>query len=266
MSLKTGRRTPSRVPKAIRLPARRGDMLDRPSSKVSQAVNVPTSFRTEDVLYTEEELKKENEDGISILSYLQKIYPDEWSNFQERMKDPDTENAAKELMELVRQWVSYRGQTLFRTVRGMMYYKQALELQCFLDMAEDHERFDGYRAIDLNYHDRTATAFSRAVTDMKFTYVVSCQIYGAMKKANEGRNRTCYQNILNLMLTHSSLRVAYIDEREETVKGKSEKVYYSVLVKGGYKLDEGEQLVVHSASCCSTTDMLASTDSIWSIL
>ncbi|KAF5177979.1 Callose synthase, partial [Thalictrum thalictroides] len=37
----------------------------------------------------------------------------------------------------VRNMLSFRGQTLFRTVRGMMYYKQALELQCFLDMAED---------------------------------------------------------------------------------------------------------------------------------
>lgn len=37
---------------------------------------------------------------------------------------------------------------------------------------------------------------------------------------------------------YPSLRVAYIDEREEKVEGKSEKVYYSVLVKGGDKLDE----------------------------
>lgn len=37
---------------------------------------------------------------------------------------------------------------------------------------------------------------------------------------------------------YHSLRVAYIDEREETVHEKSQKVYYSVLVKGGEKLDE----------------------------
>ncbi|KAM7503052.1 hypothetical protein LguiB_001956 [Lonicera macranthoides] len=37
---------------------------------------------------------------------------------------------------------------------------------------------------------------------------------------------------------HSSLRVAYIDEGEEKIDGKSEKVFYSVLVKGGDKLDE----------------------------
>ncbi|XP_042509084.1 callose synthase 7-like isoform X2 [Macadamia integrifolia] len=142
-------------------------------------------------------------------------------------------------MELTRQWVSYRGQTLSRTVRGMMYYRQALELQSFLDMAGDHDIFGGFRGLDLNYRDQTALAFnSQAVADMKFTYVVSCQIYGQQKKSSDPRDRSCYRNILNLMLQYPSLRVAYIDEREETVHGKPEKVYYSVLLKGGKKLDE----------------------------
>ncbi|MCH91480.1 callose synthase 7-like, partial [Trifolium medium] len=38
------------------------------------------------------------------------------------------------------------------------------------------------------------------------------------------------------MVTHSALRVAYIDETEDTKGG--EKVYYSVLVKGGEKYDQ----------------------------
>lgn len=37
---------------------------------------------------------------------------------------------------------------------------------------------------------------------------------------------------------YPALRVAYIDETEETKDGKSQKVYYSVLVKGGDKYDE----------------------------
>lgn len=40
------------------------------------------------------------------------------------------------------------------------------------------------------------------------------------------------------MVRYPSLRVAYIDEREETVNGKSQKVFYSVLLKGCDKLDE----------------------------
>jgi len=41
-----------------------------------------------------------------------------------------------------------------------------------------------------------------------------------------------------MLCRYPSLRVAYIDEMEETVNGRSEKIYYSVLVKGGDKLDE----------------------------
>ncbi|KAL0353954.1 UNVERIFIED_CONTAM: Callose synthase 7 [Sesamum angustifolium] len=196
------------------------------------------SFR-EPVLYSTEELKKENEDGITTLFYLQSIYPDEWKNYEERIQDPKLGYANKDRSELDRQWVSYRGQTLARTVRGMMYYRETLELQCFLDFADDNAIFGGYRAIDINHRDyRTLKEQAQALADLKFTYVVSCQLYGAQKKSSDAQDRSCYVNILNLMLTYPSLRVAYIDEREETVNGKAEKVYYSVLVKGGEKLDE----------------------------
>lgn len=39
--------------------------------------SVLTPYYKEDVLYSEDELNKENEDGISILFYLQRIYPGE---------------------------------------------------------------------------------------------------------------------------------------------------------------------------------------------
>lgn len=37
--------------------------------------SVLTPYYKEDVLYSDDELTRENEDGISILFYLQKIYP-----------------------------------------------------------------------------------------------------------------------------------------------------------------------------------------------
>ena len=40
--------------------------------------SVLTPYYKEDVLYSEEELQQENEDGISTLFYLQKIYPGEF--------------------------------------------------------------------------------------------------------------------------------------------------------------------------------------------
>ncbi|GAB4842952.1 Callose synthase 7 [Ancistrocladus abbreviatus] len=201
--------------------------------------SILTPFFKEDVLYSAEELKEENEDGISILFYLQKIYPDEWTNFLERIDDPKHLYTISDRMELTCHWVSYRGQTLSRTVRGMMYYRQALDLQCFLEYAGDSAIFSGYRTIDRSdVHNKAIFDYSQALTDLKFTYVVTCQLYGAQKKSSDARDRSCAHNILNLMLMYPSLRVAYIDEREEKVKGKTEKVYYSVLVKGGERLDE----------------------------
>ncbi|XP_031256550.1 callose synthase 7 isoform X2 [Pistacia vera] len=213
------------------------NMPSAPKVRDMLSFSVLTPYYKEDVLYSVEELNKENEDGISILFYLQKIYPDEWANFKHRIDDPKLNYSKEMKMDLTRHWVSYRGQTLSRTVRGMMYYKRAIELQCFLETAEESEIPGGYRTFESSGDDEKA--FAQALADMKFTYVVSCQVYGAQKKSvDDPRDRSCYSNILNLMLTYPSLRVAYIDEREETVNGKSQKFYYSVLLKGGDKFDE----------------------------
>ncbi|KAL5791708.1 hypothetical protein ACOSP7_000302 [Xanthoceras sorbifolium] len=212
------------------------NMPRAPKVRDMLSFSVLTPYYKEDVLYSVEELNKENEDGISILFYLQKIYPDEWSNFQNRINDTKLNYSDDVKMDLTRQWVSYRGQTLSRTVRGMMYYRQALELQCFLESAGDSAIYGGYRTMELAGGHLNAHA--QALADMKFTYVVSCQVYGAQKQSGDPKDRSCYSNILNLMLTYPSLRVAYIDQREETVNGKSQKFYYSVLLKGGEKLDE----------------------------
>ncbi|CAA7402084.1 unnamed protein product [Spirodela intermedia] len=197
--------------------------------------SVLTPYYNEEVLYSEDDLNLANEDGITVLFYLQKIYPDEWKNFLERIdvEDGDIE-ALKQNMDKIRYWVSYRGQTLSRTVRGMMYYRHAIKLQGFLDMLDDT---GGLRTggIEKYYHEeKTHIPQVEALADMKFTYVVSCQVYGMQKKSTDGRDYNRYRNVLNLMLTYPSLRVAYIDEREEATN----KVYYSVLVKGGEKLDE----------------------------
>ncbi|KAL8201436.1 hypothetical protein R6Q57_012775 [Mikania cordata] len=207
-------------------------MPNAPIVRNMLSFSVLTPYYKEDVLYSKEELQEENEDGITILFYLQKIYPDEWSNFVQRTKD------SEDLIEETRKWVSYRGQTLSRTVRGMMYYKAALELQCFLDYAKDDEIFTGFRTFNIDKHDRLLKDRESAMADLKFTYVVSCQMYGGQKKSSADRDHSCYVNILNLMLTYPSLRVAYIDEREDTINGRSQKVFYSVLVKGGDSLDE----------------------------
>ncbi|XP_004499983.1 callose synthase 7 [Cicer arietinum] len=209
------------------------NMPKAPKVQDMLSFSVLTPYYKENVQYSNDELKKENEDGISILFYLTKIYPDEWANFDERIK---TENLEEDREEYVRQWASYRGQTLSRTVRGMMYYWQALLLQYLIENAGDNGISEAYWTVGYNEKDKRLLEQAKALADLKFTYVVSCQLYGSQKKSKNTFDRSCYNNILNLMVTHSALRVAYIDEAEDTKGGK--KVYYSVLVKGGEKYDE----------------------------
>ncbi|KAF8085908.1 hypothetical protein N665_0642s0004 [Sinapis alba] len=47
---------------------------------------------------------------------------------------------------------------------------------------------------------------------------------------------------MQLILKYPSLRVAYVDEREETADGKSPKVFYYVLLKRGGKFDEHQEI------------------------
>ncbi|MQL79708.1 hypothetical protein Taro_012155, partial [Colocasia esculenta] len=66
----------------------------------------------------------------------------------------------------LRFWASYRGQTLART--GMISY---IRIE------------DGYSIADyINTEGYDQSPVSRAQADLKFTYVVSCQIYGQQKQ------------------------------------------------------------------------------------
>jgi callose synthase len=114
------------------------NMPDAPKVRNTLSFSALTPYYNEHVLFSIKELEEENEDGVSTLFYLQKIYPDEWKNFQERVGWEEDLKDNEELMEELRLWASYRGQTLTRTVRGMMYYRKALILEAFLDMAK-HE-------------------------------------------------------------------------------------------------------------------------------
>ena len=122
----------------------------------------------------------------------------------------------------------------FLLVRGMMYYWQALILQYFIESAGDNGYFsiyilcssskichkpfiykwsnelyiislaalsEGYRTMDSYEKNKKLLEEAQAMADLKFTYVVSCQVYGSQKKSKNTRDRSCYTNILSLMLT-----------------------------------------------------------------
>lgn len=234
------------------------NMPHAPQVEKMMAFSVLTPYYNEEVLYSREQLRTENEDGISILYYLQTIYDDEWKNFIERMRREgmvkDGEIWTTRLRDL-RLWASYRGQTLSRTVRGMMYYYRALKMLAFLDSASEMDIREGSRELGSMRRDGGVDSFSSERSPsqrlsrnsssvnllfkgheygtalMKYTYVVACQIYGAQKAKKDPHA----EEILYLMKNNEALRVAYVDEVNT---GRDEKEYYSVLVKYDQQLDK----------------------------
>lgn len=228
------------------------NMPHAPQVEKMMAFSVLTPYYNEEVVYSKEQLRTENEDGISTLYYLQTIYDDEWKNFMERMRregiEKDDEIWTTKLRDL-RLWASYRGQTLSRTVRGMMYYYRALKMLAFLDSASEMDIREGARELGSMRRDGSMDGYnserspsSRSLSRvsssvgllfkgheygtslMKYTYVVACQIYGAQKAKKDQQA----EEILYLMKQNEALRVAYVDE---VFTGRDEKEYYSVLVK-----------------------------------
>lgn len=234
------------------------NMPHAPQVEKMMAFSVLTPYYNEEVLYSKEQLRTENEDGISILYYLQTIYDDEWKNFMERMRREgmvkDDEIWTTKMRDL-RLWASYRGQTLSRTVRGMMYYYRALKMLAFLDSASEMDIREGARELgsmgrdggldSFNSESPSSRSLSRAssslgllfkgheqgTTLMKYTYVVACQIYGAQKAKKDPHA----EEILYLMKHNEALRVAYVDEVSTT---RDETEYYSVLVKYDQQLQK----------------------------
>ncbi|KAL3828142.1 hypothetical protein ACJIZ3_016944 [Penstemon smallii] len=210
--------------------------MEMPKAKPAQEMlsfSVFTPYYSETVLYSMSELLKKNEDGISTLFYLQKIYPDEWKNFLSRIgrdensSEMELSDNPKHILEL-RFWASYRGQTLARTIRGMMYYRKALMLQAYLErmLTGDLEAgINGNESTDTQGFELSPEA--RAQADLKFTYVVTCQIYGKQKEDHKPEAA----DIALLMQRNEALRVAFIDVVETMKDGKVYTEYFSKLVK-----------------------------------
>ncbi|CAI5535516.1 unnamed protein product [Closterium sp. Naga37s-1] len=331
-------------------------MPPAPTVQRMRSFCVMTPYYNESVMYSPDELRWPNEDGISLLYYLQNIFPDEWKNLEERLGVRGREVWEFDDGAEVCRWASYRGQTLTRTVRGIMYYHSALDLLSYFDTVPDeplvrrsyphtltlplpypppsspHRALDllsyfdtdpdaprlrllkptltmtpsspflpfPHRALDLlSYFDTdpdapptegrelhskrqttsappaeemsaaaaaaaaVASAFGGSgrrpdagwdsqgsvehmreqisqhlgqqreydpqfsLADVKFTYVVACQIYGEHKRKNDPKAR----HVLELMQENPALRIAYVDEQPPAPGTGGGTRYYSVLVK-----------------------------------
>lgn len=187
------------------------DMPDAPSIHDMFSWNVLTPYYSEDVTYSKSDLERRSDAlGVSTLLYLQTLYRSDWNNFLERMGIVNEEKIwSKKYIDETRRWASIRAQTLSRTVNGMMYCEKALRLLANL------ERLDEDTANDL--------------MGEKFGYVVSCQVYGNMRRNQDSKA----DDIEALMHRFPHLRIAYIDNIRVNRSGAS--VFYSVLVKSDGK-------------------------------
>ncbi|GMI65572.1 glucan synthase-like 4 [Hibiscus trionum] len=216
------------------------DMPSAPEVGSMLSFSVMTPHYMEDVNFSLKELQS-SKGQVSIIFYMQKIFPDEWKNFLERMGYQNFNELIDDgKEEEIRRWASFRGQTLSRTVRGIMYYRQALKLQALLERPEYKDVLEDVNVVERN--NPKLSAELDALADMKFTFVVSCQMFGSHKSSGDPRA----EDIKELMIRYPALRVAYIEEKEEIVGDKPlkmvgdepPKVYSSVLAKAVGTFDQ----------------------------
>jgi callose synthase len=194
------------------------DMPALPLVSDTMSLTTLTPFYAEDIIYSKPELEAETQDGVTSLMYLQTIHTQEWRNFLERIGLPPSTDRASILSSEhsleARLWATKLGQTLYRTVKGMMLYEDAIRLSARIELpdANDEE--------------------IEEVVKLKYTYVVSAQVYGQQKKTLDSKS----VDIEYLLRTFPNLRIAYIDTvkvRAQNEKGEPVEVdeFYSVLIK-----------------------------------
>ncbi|RHY30708.1 hypothetical protein DYB32_004084 [Aphanomyces invadans] len=193
-----------------------------------RSFSVVTPFYSEGVIFSLDELNNplenhpifnkasEIDKKITILKYLITIHPEEWENFLERIDVSTVDAAINEYPMELRLWASYRGQTLARTVQGMMLYEDAIKILHWLEIGSSPNRTPEQKQQQLEDMIR-----------LKFSYVCACQVYGKHRAENADQAN----DIDFLLQTYPNLRVAYVDtipgangapNRYETVLIKSE--------------------------------------------
>ncbi|KAL3663879.1 hypothetical protein V7S43_011290 [Phytophthora oleae] len=195
------------------------------SIKEMRSFSVVTPFYAETVLFSLKDLndplvnhpifQQVEEDGknLTILKYLTKIHQEEWDNFLERVDVSSAEEAQKNHPEEIRLWASYRGQTLARTVQGMMMYEDAIKILHWLEIGSSPGKSGEQKQNQL-----------QDMVRLKFSYICACQVYG--KHRLEGKAQAA--DIDYLLREYPNLRVAYVDTVE---REGGEKSFDTVLIK-----------------------------------
>lgn len=209
------------------------DMPRVASLEAMPSFSVMTPYYSETVLFTLDELnnpvhsnplfaeleKKQKAKGwteLTIMKYLITFHAEEWSNFLERLGAASLEEALEINAQEVRLWASMRGQTLARTVHGMMLYEDAIRLLRWLEV---------YSLCDMSVEEKLAEM--NRISALKFSYITGCQIYSKQVANNDPRAA----DIDYLMKKFPSWRVSFVDSIVEKDGEKEVNRFDCVLVK-----------------------------------
>uniref|UniRef100_M4C336 1,3-beta-glucan synthase n=1 Tax=Hyaloperonospora arabidopsidis (strain Emoy2) TaxID=559515 RepID=M4C336_HYAAE len=213
------------------------------SMEAMPSFSVMTPYYSETVLFTLDELnnpvhsnplfaeleKKQKAKGwaeLTIMKYLITFHAEEWSNFLERMGAASLEEVLEINSTEVRLWASMRGQTLARTVHGMMLYEDAIRLLRWLEVYSLHEMSIQEKLEEMN-----------RISALKFSYITGCQIYS--KQVASGDPRAA--DIDYLMKKFPSWRVSFVDTITEKRGDEEFSRFDCVLVKA----EDGEIVEVY---------------------
>lgn len=191
---------------------------------------VVTPHYAEAVIYEKRPfLRTANKQGISPMLYLKSLHAAEWANFCERLgvkneaaawkAEKDAQgNAVSGEME-VRLWASHRGQTLARTVHGVMEYARAIRALAALQLEVEYAALEDARATVAAAAGVTYTRLPQTrieadaalaaawFTAERFSYVVAAQLYFAHGEDDIKRRA----DIDWLLLSHPLLSVAFFE-------------------------------------------------------
>ncbi|KAJ1622023.1 1,3-beta-glucan synthase component-domain-containing protein, partial [Pavlovales sp. CCMP2436] len=174
-----------------------------PSIAAMQSWSIITPVYSESILYSQAELLTRLSDGRSLLDVLKQLYAQEWAHFLQRIgvhvsTDPSEYHicwADVQLARQVRLWASMRGQTLTRTMVGMMQYERALALISRVECPSE----------------AMSPAEAGATIGAKFSLVIAAQLYAQFKA--EGDPRAA--DIEWLLLRFPTLRIAFVSPARE---------------------------------------------------
>lgn len=231
-------------------------MPDSASVLEMPAFSAITPIYGEAVLYDREGYltKPDSMNYVTPMIYLKTMYRQEWNNVLERLGVDNEADAWKARMDSygnpisgeleVRLWASRRGQTLARTVFGVLEYARAVQTLAHMELEMEYSLLERYKDPSDPTPPKTDAEISEDAeaaavwyTQQRVAYTVACQRYAEIGP-EEVKKRG---HVDALLFMHPRLRIAYFDTCTHPLTGEkqvlsvckdAQGVHYRILLPG----------------------------------